>query len=108
MANSPGPRLRGTVISKPIVYGNMARYFGKKREEDGHTHQWTVFLKPFENEDMSTYVRKVIFKLHESYANPNRVIARPPYEVTETGWGEFDLQIKVLFQVGESFVHYQI
>lgn len=35
---------------KPIVYGNVARYFGKKREEDGHTHQWTVYVKPFYNE----------------------------------------------------------
>lgn len=32
------------------MYGNIARYFGKKREEDGHTHQWTVYLKPFKNE----------------------------------------------------------
>jgi len=35
---------------KPIVYGNVARYFGKKREEDGHTHQWTVYVKPYRNE----------------------------------------------------------
>ena len=35
---------------KGIVYGNVARYFGKKREEDGHTHQWTVYLKPYDNQ----------------------------------------------------------
>lgn len=35
------------------------RYFGKKREEDGHTHQWTVYLKPLLNEDMSTWIKKV-------------------------------------------------
>lgn len=45
---------------KPIVYGNVARFFGKKREEDGHTHEWTVYVKPYNNEDMSTYVKKVI------------------------------------------------
>ncbi len=39
---------------------------------DGHTHEWSVFLKPFNNEDMSSYIKKVQFKLHESYANPNR------------------------------------
>lgn len=44
---------------KPLVYGNVARYFGKKREEDGHTHEWTVYVKPYNNEDMSTYVKKV-------------------------------------------------
>lgn len=82
---------------KPIVYGNVARSFGKKREEDGHTHQWNVYVKPYENEDMATYVKKVHFKLHESYANPNRIITKPPYEVTETGWGEFEVVIKIFF-----------
>ncbi|PSN32407.1 YEATS domain-containing protein 4 [Blattella germanica] len=92
-----GGRVKGVCIVKPIVYGNIARYFGKKREEDGHTHQWTVYVKPYHNEDMSTYVRKVHFKLHESYADLNRVVEKPPYEVTETGWGEFEIVIKIYF-----------
>lgn len=92
-----GGRVKGVTILKPIVYGNIARYFGKKREEDGHTHQWTVYLKPFKNEDMTTYVKKVTFKLHESYPNPTRVVLKPPYEVTETGWGEFEVIIKIYF-----------
>ncbi|PVD36991.1 hypothetical protein C0Q70_03984 [Pomacea canaliculata] len=92
-----GQRLKGITIIKPIIYGNIARYFGKKREEDGHTHQWTVYLKPYRNEDMSAYVKKVHFKLHDSYPNPNRVVVKPPYEVTETGWGEFEIIIKIYF-----------
>jgi YEATS domain-containing protein 4 len=32
------------------VYGNVSKYFGKKREEDGHTHQWTVYVKPFRSD----------------------------------------------------------
>lgn len=81
---------------------------------------------------MSSYVKRVHFKLHESYANSNRgkrlyvmkllnnfalllavitlailrfkvyimsfiVITKPPYEVTETGWGEFEVVIKIYF-----------
>ena len=86
------------VILKPIIYGNVAKYFGKKREEDGHTHQWTVYVRPYDNEDMSAYIKKINFKLHDSYANQNRVITKPPYEVTETGWGEFEIVIKIYFQ----------
>lgn len=37
------------------------------------------------------------FKLHESYSNPIRVITKPPYEVSETGWGEFEVVIKIFF-----------
>ncbi|MCL4148102.1 UNVERIFIED_CONTAM: hypothetical protein GTU68_052541 [Idotea baltica] len=92
-----GGRIKGLTIVKPIVYGNFARYFGKKREEDGHTHEWTVYVKPYNNEDMSTYVKKMHFKLHESYSNQNRVLTKPPYEVTETGWGEFEIIIKIYF-----------
>uniref|UniRef100_A0A8C0D0H9 YEATS domain-containing protein n=1 Tax=Balaenoptera musculus TaxID=9771 RepID=A0A8C0D0H9_BALMU len=50
-----GGRVKGVTIVKPILYGNVARYFGKKREEDGHTHQWTVYVKPYRNEDMSLF-----------------------------------------------------
>lgn len=85
------------VIRFILVYGNVARYFGKKREEDGHTHQWTAYVKPYNNEDMSAYVKKVHFKLHESYANQNRIIVKPPYEISETGWGEFEIVIKIHF-----------
>lgn len=92
-----GGRVKGVTIVKPLVYGNTARYFGKKRDEDGHTHQWTVYVKPFKNEDMSTYIKKIQFKLHESYANPLRVVTKPPYEITETGWGEFEVIIKIFF-----------
>jgi len=92
-----GGRVKGLTIIKPVVVGNVARYFGKKREEDGHTHQWTVYLKPFDNEDYSTFIKKVQFKLHDSYANPTRIVNRPPYEVTETGWGEFEINIRIYF-----------
>ncbi|KAL7301722.1 YEATS domain-containing protein 4 [Trichogramma pretiosum] len=92
-----GGRTKGVTIVKPIVFGNVARFFGKKREEDGHTHQWTVYVKPYLNEDMSGYVKKVHFKLHESYNNPNRIVTKAPFELTETGWGEFEIAIKIYF-----------
>lgn len=93
-----GGRVKGVTLVKPVVYGNVAKYFGKKREEDGHTHQWTVYLKPFQHEDISVWIKKVHFKLHESYPNQNRIVTKPPFEVQETGWGEFEVVIKIYFQ----------
>lgn len=92
-----GTRSKGVCVIKPIVYGNWSRHFGKKRESDGHTHDWSVYVKLYENEDMSSFVKKVQFKLHESYPNPNRIVYKPPYEVSETGWGEFEVAIKIFF-----------
>ena len=78
MGDEPIPpesvRVRGVSIVKGIILGNISQSFGKKRESDGHTHDWTVYVKPYDNEDMSSYVKKVQFKLHESYANPNRSV----------------------------------
>lgn len=90
-------RRKGVVLSKAIVYGNIARYFGKKREDDGHTHAWTVYLRPYKSEDMAVFIKKVQFKLHESYPNPVRVVSKPPYDLSETGWGEFEIAIKIFF-----------
>ena len=41
----PPERVRGVTIVKPIIYGNISQNFGKKRESDGHTHDWTVYIK---------------------------------------------------------------
>jgi len=96
-SQSDATRVKGVTIVKPIVYGSSSTPFGKKREPDGHTHEWTIYVKPHTNEDISAYVKKVQFRLHDSYANSNRVVSKPPYEVTETGWGEFEVQIKIHF-----------
>ena len=90
-------RRKGVILSKGIVYGNVARYFGKKREDDGHTHGWTVYFRPYKSEDLGVFIKKVQFKLHESYPSPVRVINKPPYELNETGWGEFEIAIKIFF-----------
>lgn len=62
-----------------------------------HTHQWTIFLRDPNGEDLSKIIKKVIFKLHDTYPNPARAIESPPFEVTETGWGEFEITLRVFF-----------
>ena len=53
-------RTRGKIVVKPIVFGNESKFFGKKRESDGHTHTWTIYVKPYNPvEDISQYVKKV-------------------------------------------------
>jgi len=90
-----GGRQRGVTIVKPIVYGNIARALPEAVKN--HTHEWTVYLRPYKNEAM-TYVKKITFKLHESYgAEAERTCTSPPYEIKETGWGEFEVIIKIYF-----------
>jgi len=85
------------VISRGIVYGNTARYFGFHRE-DGHTHEWKLYVRPYiEGQDLSQFIRKVVFVLDPYYAK--KEVSEPPYEVRHTGWGEFDLEIKIVFRI---------
>lgn len=83
---------------KPIVYGSVAKYIKNRPHKDGRTHEWSVYVRPYTNEDISIWVKKVHFKLHDSYDIPTRVIENPPFEISETGWGEFELVIKIFFQ----------
>lgn len=60
-------------------------------------------------DDMTYMIKRVVFRLHETYPNPNRMCEKPPYRVTETGWGEFTVNIKVTFipEAGEKALSLQ-
>ncbi|OAL34669.1 hypothetical protein AYO20_06086 [Fonsecaea nubica] len=94
-------RVRGVQIYRPFIYGTEAIPFDpENRPKDAppdHTHKWRVFVRGINNEDISYWLRKVQFKLHDTYANSVRMIESPPFEVEETGWGEFEIAIKFYF-----------
>ncbi len=90
-------RCEETTIACPIVYGNSAFYLGKKAHETA-THRWTLFVRSPNGEDLSVFVSKVAFSLHESFAEPVRVVEKAPFEVTELGWGEFAAKIRIFFR----------
>lgn len=98
-------RIKNVSISVPVLYGNTAvRLTPEMRTERtpvDHTHEWTIFFKPvLDNIDLTPLLKRVTFKLHETYENPVRSIEKPPYKVTETGWGEFEIIIKLHFHSG--------
>ncbi|OJJ44123.1 hypothetical protein ASPZODRAFT_154084 [Penicilliopsis zonata CBS 506.65] len=94
-------RVRGVSVFRPFVFGSEARPFDPDNRPEGvpedHTHQWRVFVKGVDDEDISYWLKKVQFKLHETYAQNVRSIESSPFEVVETGWGEFEIQIKLYF-----------
>lgn len=111
-APASNKRLRGVQIHRPFVFGSEAVPFDPaSRPRDAppdHTHRWRVFVRgiPIINPsnpnsttstDISHWLRKVQFKLHDTYANSVRMIESPPFEVEETGWGEFEIAIKFYF-----------
>ncbi|QEU58201.1 Yaf9 [Kluyveromyces lactis] len=93
-------RIKTLSVTRPIIYGNTAKKMGDNIPPNApkdHTHLWTIFVRDPRGEDISYFIKKVVFKLHETYPNPVRVIEAPPFELTETGWGEFEINIKIYF-----------
>ncbi|EJS42030.1 yaf9p [Saccharomyces arboricola H-6] len=100
MAPTISKRIKTLSVSRPVIYGNTAKKMGSVKPPNApaeHTHLWTIFVRGPQNEDISYFIKKVVFKLHDTYPNPVRSIEAPPFELTETGWGEFDINIKVYF-----------
>ncbi|KAG6866118.1 hypothetical protein C0991_008426 [Blastosporella zonata] len=113
-------RVRGVSIFRPIIYGNTATVLTQKERESlpspDHTHRWTVAVRSAASaedsdqvggsDDLSYFIKRVTFKLHDTYTNPSRNVDKAPFEVSETGWGEFDIQIRITFiqECGEKVI----
>merc|ERR1712142_1037418 len=51
---------------------------------------------------------KVVFVLHESFHKPKRICKEPPYKVSETGYGSFNLPVEVYFRNKEEPRKYRL
>ncbi|TYI49415.1 hypothetical protein E1A91_D12G033500v1 [Gossypium mustelinum] len=70
-------KIKDVEISVPIVYGNAAFWLGKKASD--------------------VVVKRAVFQLHSSFNNPTRVVESAPFELSESGWGEFEIAITLFF-----------
>ncbi|KKF96868.1 hypothetical protein CFO_g790 [Ceratocystis platani] len=105
-----GKRMKGVQMHRPFIYGTTAKPFDDKHNPkppgvpDDHTHSWQVFIKGIDDTDITYWLRRVQFKLHESIPNHVRMVEGEPgkpFVVHETGWGEFEITLK-LYYVAES------
>ncbi|EPS71197.1 hypothetical protein M569_03561, partial [Genlisea aurea] len=89
-------KLKDVELCVPFVYGNIAFWLGKKATEFV-SHKWTVYVRGATNEDLGVVIKRVVFQLHSSFNNPTRVVDSPPFELSESGWGEFEIAITLHF-----------
>ncbi len=91
-------RLENTTTCLPIAYGSVAFYLGPTADEY-RTHRWTLYVRsPDPNFDLGNAISKVIFQLHPSFPQPTRELTEPPFEITETGWGEFEASMRIVWR----------
>jgi len=102
-------RLKDTELVVPVATGTVASHLGKKASEF-QSHRWTCYVRsPTQvgggggngggGGDLSLVLRAVTFALHPSFPDHVRTVEAPgPFELTETGWGEFDIGVTVRFR----------
>ena len=113
MPAAASKRVKGTQIRRHFIIGNTAHKLPAPGfpdpPPDGHSKGWTVYVRPLPNgPDMTTWLKKVQFKLHHTYTDASRTIEAPgPFEVSETGYGEFGVEIRLYFaqESGEKAIY---
>lgn len=86
------------IIIKPFIYGTVAVYIGNKPQsnpQNNCTHKWCVYVRGVNNEDISNFIKEVEFTLHNSFQNNIRRVTKWPFELQESGWGEFDIRVRI-------------
>ncbi|KAF2807343.1 yeats-domain-containing protein [Mytilinidion resinicola] len=99
-------RVKGKQVSRNIIIGSEAWDLppvgDPKRDSsipEQHTKRWSIYVRqPEGHPDMRTWLNKVTFKIHPDYSPSLRAYDNPPYEITETGWGGFQVDIRLFFQ----------
>ncbi|KAF3355003.1 Putative transcription initiation factor IIA small chain [Verticillium dahliae VDG1] len=79
-----GKRVKGTQVCRPFIYGTTAIPFGPQNPKppgvpDDHTHSWQVFVKGLDDTDITYWLRRIQFKLHESIPNHVRSASPPSF-----------------------------
>lgn len=102
MAPSTSKRLKSLKLTRHFLVGNTAVQLPHPsfpNPPEGHSKGWKVYVRPLPNgPDISTWLKKVQFKLHHTYADASRTIEAPgPFEISETGYGEFGVEIRLYF-----------
>ncbi|KAF2454061.1 yeats family-domain-containing protein [Lineolata rhizophorae] len=98
-------RVKGKRISRAFIIGSEAWPLppvGSPQRPanvpDDHTTQWRVYVRGMPGQpDLTTWLKKVQFKLFHTYMNPLRTVDNAPFVVSETGWGGFNVEIRLHF-----------
>ncbi|KAI7818021.1 hypothetical protein BC939DRAFT_506876 [Gamsiella multidivaricata] len=89
-------------VKRRIVVGNVSKYLPEDKRDPRlkeFPYKWMIYVdgtpKP---EDITAYVFKVEFHLHESY-RPNHIVtvSAPPFHLSRYAWGETQIKVRLFF-----------
>ncbi|KAG4118873.1 hypothetical protein ERO13_D11G045100v2 [Gossypium hirsutum] len=84
-------------LAKPLMIATKRVQTRELKILRSQSHKWTVYVRGATNEDLGAVIKHVVFQLHPSFNNPTRIVEAPPFELSECGWGEFEIGISIFF-----------
>ncbi|GAB7357312.1 hypothetical protein MBLNU459_g8274t1 [Dothideomycetes sp. NU459] len=101
-AAASSKRVKNTRVSRPFIIGSQAWELTAANRPASvpaeHTKGWRIYVRGLDSgPDITTWLKKVQFKLHFTYADASRTVEAPPFAVQETGYGEFDIELRLYF-----------
>ncbi|CAF1546168.1 unnamed protein product, partial [Didymodactylos carnosus] len=87
------------VLRKTFLIGNTHKELTRKTAH-GNTSEWTFFVRPpsSDRDSIETYIKRIRVYLHKTFSPPLVILDRSPFEITRTGWGEFEIRVIIEFQ----------
>lgn len=89
-------------VKRRVVVGNVSKYLPEEKRDPrlkDFPYKWMIYVdgtpKP---EDITAYIAKVEFHLHESY-KPNHVVtvSEAPFHLSRYAWGETQIKVRLFF-----------
>ncbi|KAF9575554.1 YEATS domain-containing protein 2 [Mortierella alpina] len=89
-------------VKRRMVVGNVSKYLPEDKRDPRlkeFPYKWMIYVdgtpKP---EDITAYISKVEFHLHESY-KPNHIVtvSEPPFHLSRYAWGETQIKVRLFF-----------
>lgn len=79
----------------PFIVGGVVQLINTESRDK--SHRWTVYIRGLFNETsyLEQCIESVRFILDPSFTPSERLVASAPFELTEEGWGEFLVKMKV-------------
>ncbi|KAF9902445.1 YEATS domain-containing protein 2 [Linnemannia zychae] len=90
-------------VKRRVVVGNVSKYLPEEKRDPRlreFPYKWMIYVdgtpKP---EDITAYIAKVEFHLHESY-KPNHIVtvSEAPFHLSRYAWGETQIKVRLFFQ----------
>ncbi|CAL6015707.1 YEATS_family protein [Hexamita inflata] len=85
------------IVSKGVMYGFVRQNLQESADSE-NWNAWSIFVQSSQNQEMSDYVDRVTFILHESFSDNKRTVFNPPYETTILGLQECYAYIFIYFK----------